>query len=290
MEHNVNFLSLYASIDELETIFKSVYTLTKVKMTLYDSLHREVYAYPEAQSQFCALVRSQNLEYCRISDEYGFDLCVHSDGPITYYCHAGLIECIVPLKQNGEILGYIMFGQMLPSEDLSRNNAHICSKFSNLGTQDELQHALSALTVYNDAEIQAVTMLIQICISYLLSHGIVFTEKSQMLYQLNAYIDTHLDCDLTPEMISDYFNVSRTMLYSLSKRLLGCGIMSYVRQRRIEAAKALLVETTLPFSEIAYKVGFNDYNYFFRVFKQYTGVSCSVYRKNMANSGKESPK
>jgi AraC-like DNA-binding protein/ligand-binding sensor protein len=275
----MNLSNLRTDMVELENVFQSLYMLTEVKMTLYDNQHREIYTYPPEQSRFCYLVRGHKIDCCNLSDEYGFDLCRRSDGPVSYHCHAGLIEVIFPMKQNGEIMGYIMFGQMLPSGDYASTRDQFCTKFRNLCDEETLQNALSQLTVWNDAQLQAAMVLMKVCISYLLSHQIVFTEKGQIIEQLNSYINAHLDSDLTPEMISNYLNMSRTTLYSLTKKLLGTGIMSYVRQRRIEAAKTLLVSTDLSLAEIAIRVGFSDYNYFLRVFKQYTGLTCKSYKK-----------
>ena len=39
-------------------------------------------------------------------------------------------------------------------------------------------------------------------------------------------------------------------------------------------------DTNLPITDIAYTVGFYDYNHFSRIFKQVTGTSARLYRKN----------
>ena len=57
------------------------------------------------------------------------------------------------------------------------------------------------------------------------------------------------------------------------------GIAAYIKMRRLEKAKDLLQYGTDPVSSISQQVGFPDYNYFHRVFKQYAGVSAKQYRK-----------
>ena len=50
----------------------------------------------------------------------------------------------------------------------------------------------------------------------------------------------------------------------------------------MDKAKLLLGETDSPVKDIASQVGIFDYNYFTKVFKAYTGVTPSRYRKNRA--------
>ena len=55
--------------------------------------------------------------------------------------------------------------------------------------------------------------------------------------------------------------------------------VSYIRLQRIEEAKKLLTGTDIPISEISYSVGYEDVNYFHRVFKKLTNETPSNYRK-----------
>lgn len=279
---------LYVDRERLLEILKSIYTLTKVKITIYDARHQIILAYPAENSCFCQLVRSRELSRCFASDEYGFSLCENSNHFVSYNCHAGLIEVVAPLKQNDETIGYIMFGQMLPDEDVAACIHKLQSRFDYL-VEDRrtLCEAISRLPVRNDEEIHAAIQLMEVCISYLLSNRILFTEKGQLVERLNDYIDAHLSEEITPELLCSYFGMRRTTFYTVSQKALGCGVMSYIRRRRIEAAKAMLKTQNLPIAEIASRVGFNDYNYFLRVFKKQVGMSCNAYRRALIREHSE---
>ena len=58
------------------------------------------------------------------------------------------------------------------------------------------------------------------------------------------------------------------------------GIEQLTRKLRVDAAKKLLTQTTLPVSEVAARVGYDDYNYFIKVFKKETDFTPAKYRKN----------
>jgi len=53
----------------------------------------------------------------------------------------------------------------------------------------------------------------------------------------------------------------------------------YIHHRIMNEAKYLLSSTSIPIKEIAYELGYSDYNYFSRIFKQIVGQTPLCYRK-----------
>ncbi len=76
---------------------------------------------------------------------------------------------------------------------------------------------------------------------------------------------------------------SRTQIHRKIKLLTGMSTTLYINHIRIEKAKELLKNTTLNVSEIGYEVGFDNANYFSKVFKNQQGITPSVYRENTIN-------
>lgn len=68
-------------------------------------------------------------------------------------------------------------------------------------------------------------------------------------------------------------------LSKLFKSVTGCTFVSYVTSRRISRARLMLTSTQMPVQRIATELGFNQVNYFSRVFRAYTGVSPSEFRR-----------
>lgn len=60
--------------------------------------------------------------------------------------------------------------------------------------------------------------------------------------------------------------------------------LKYVHALQISRAKALLSDTDLSISEISYRVGFNDSNYFTQLFKKTTGLTPSLFRRTKWNA------
>jgi transcriptional regulator GlxA family with amidase domain len=63
------------------------------------------------------------------------------------------------------------------------------------------------------------------------------------------------------------------------KQATGNTLIDYVQKIRIEAAKRLLEDSTMPVDEIAASVGYEDNSFFRRLFKRLTGLTPSRYRR-----------
>lgn len=72
-------------------------------------------------------------------------------------------------------------------------------------------------------------------------------------------------------------------LSKLFKSVTGCTFVSYVTARRISRARLMLASTQMSVKKIATELGFNQVNYFSRVFRAYTGASPSDYRRQCSS-------
>ncbi len=93
------------------------------------------------------------------------------------------------------------------------------------------------------------------------------------LYLALEYIDTHYQQKVTLPELAMTAHVSSYHLCRLFKHSIGMPPIKYVNYIRIDKAKKLLQQHQLKISEVADMVGFHDYNYFSRLFKQYTQQS-----------------
>ena len=59
--------------------------------------------------------------------------------------------------------------------------------------------------------------------------------------------------------------------------------MELLMRKRFQRALMLLVETELPVEQIAAKIGYENYSYFYRQFKAHYGVTPGQYRSEHKN-------
>jgi AraC-like DNA-binding protein len=94
----------------------------------------------------------------------------------------------------------------------------------------------------------------------------------QTLTHVLGLIETRLAGRLELVTLAKLAGLSRTHFAQWFRARMGQSPMRYVRNRRIDRAKALLTSTDLTVEQVARRVGFDDPAHFNRLFKQLTGV------------------
>ena len=79
--------------------------------------------------------------------------------------------------------------------------------------------------------------------------------------------------------IADFVCINRSYLYSLFQEELEMSPRQFLSRYRITKAAALLLTSSLSVESIALSTGYNDAFVFTKAFKQLTGMSPTVYRK-----------
>ena len=75
--------------------------------------------------------------------------------------------------------------------------------------------------------------------------------------------------------------MSKTCFYVSMDKFVGMSLARYLKTKRLEYAKKLLENSDISLIDLTSKVGFNDYNYFCRVFKKSVHMSAKEYRKTV---------
>ncbi len=103
-------------------------------------------------------------------------------------------------------------------------------------------------------------------------------ECSSPTHKTVVYINSYYsDNTISLELIAGKFGYTPAYLSRLFKKETGKNLVDYVNEVRIYAAKKLLRQTDKKVYEVAEQVGYSNYNYFSKVFKQYEGVSPSEF-------------
>jgi two-component system response regulator YesN len=98
------------------------------------------------------------------------------------------------------------------------------------------------------------------------------------------YINYNLENQLTLNRIAATLHVNPSVLSRKFKEDTSMNMMDYINHKRVDEAKYYLQRGNISITDVAFMVGFNDLNYFTRVFKKITSFTPSQYVKNQ-NSG-----
>jgi len=103
-------------------------------------------------------------------------------------------------------------------------------------------------------------------------------SENPIIKKARIYIEEHLADLQGLEPLAQILNVSPFYLSKLFKEETGETFINYLTSMRLEKAKKMLKDGSMIIKEITADVGYNDQNYFSKLFKQRFGVSPTEYR------------
>lgn len=104
------------------------------------------------------------------------------------------------------------------------------------------------------------------------------TQVSNIVRQAKEIVDTRYQEHLTLEDLSRSVNISPFYLCRLFREELGVNFTDYLTKLRMEKAVSLLAQG-LTVKECCFAVGYNDPNYFSRIFRKFYTMTPSEYRE-----------
>lgn len=104
-------------------------------------------------------------------------------------------------------------------------------------------------------------------------------EEPSAAERVISYIREEYHRPLSLEQLAGHFNFSPKYISNLIKARTGKSYTDYLTDLRISHAVELLVRTNMEIKEIAASVGYEDQQYFHRIFKKKTGQTPTQYRK-----------
>lgn len=97
--------------------------------------------------------------------------------------------------------------------------------------------------------------------------------------KVKKYISTHIEENLSIDRLAGQVYLSPGYLSYIFKKETGMNLSRYIKECRMEKAKALLKETNMKIVQVGKEVGFSNVSYFCQSFREYCGVSPEKYRK-----------
>jgi AraC family transcriptional regulator len=101
---------------------------------------------------------------------------------------------------------------------------------------------------------------------------------SGSVHRVRHYIDAHLEDDLSLDTLAREAGLPPAALTQAFSRMHGATPHQYVIQRRVETARGLLLNASLPLAEIALRTGFASQSHFSAVFKRVTSLTPNAFR------------
>ena len=244
---------------------------------------------------FCMYIKSdvEQFRNCQLMIRKMHSKCQGCDG---FYglCHAGLGEYVIPISYDGNLLGSVNLGFFQLDEERTRQRiARVCSQSPSLDEETALRlyrGNIATADINIDGALPACRMVAEyLGFTYKImkethqveSLGKRYYNSSEdtIISHAIEYIRQHYNQKISAEQLADCCHCSTTYLSRVFKKRTGVNINVYINKVRIEISKHDLLMSASSISDIALNTGFNDPNYFCRVFNQLTGISPTEFRR-----------
>lgn len=245
---------------------------------------------------FCMYMKSTQEHYhiCLSMIRRMFNKCEKIQTTYFGICHAGLGEYVIPIYSGDILIGSINAG-FFPV-DVKRAEYRInrtCQRTPALEADKALELYHSCI---RPASVDVDTMLVslELLAEYLGQIYFILQSTHNVPATSRRYVDSSEDTILTHAIeyirhnagnhisvvaLADFCHCSESYISRIFKRRTGVNINVYINKVRMELAKNHLLLSNERISEIALRVGFNDSNYFSRVFTQLIGIPPTEFRR-----------
>ena len=232
-----------------------------------------------------------NCRYCQLIQKcFSIDKCIKLDqekqtlarktgkGQI-YLCHAGLWEAIMPVQLGGELLGYVVFGQIRNTDWMPGE----LEKHFPPTERKELHESFLTLPQFSGAEMDNLAGLMKLLVDYIVRSELVAPGGNSLHRAVVRYIEDNLTRDITlPETARHLGRSVSTLSHFLQRK--GTTFKKLLIEKRLASAEKLLKEhPEMTIKEAADRSGFSDAYYFSRVYRKFRSRTPGEFRKGPVN-------
>ncbi|WP_099205003.1 response regulator transcription factor [Scatolibacter rhodanostii] len=97
------------------------------------------------------------------------------------------------------------------------------------------------------------------------------------IFHAVEYISLHLNENLSIHTVANQVGISRSHFAATFKKITGLTFNTFIRQERVNLAKSLMESGESGPATVSHKVGYEDEQYFCRIFTEQTGMSPSAF-------------
>lgn len=104
-------------------------------------------------------------------------------------------------------------------------------------------------------------------------------DSVPLMEQTLKYIDENINNLITVDNVCDHLGYNRDYISKQFLQCYGITIKKYIDQKKLNAAKHLLISSKMSLEQIATAIGFDDAQHFYKFFRYHEKISPSQFRK-----------
>ncbi len=253
---------------ELNRVLGHFSRVFDVRTTFFDVDGRELEGLDvKAMSGFCRRRRRDPAfdARCVACDRAHVDEARRTGESLVYRCHSGLIEAVVPLRDEaGGVLGALVLGQIRPRGAHGRR------------LPPALRRLYLALPESTEARVGDVAQLLQYVSEHIIRSQLIRRRSQDWAERLERYVDEHIGERLTLAGLAHAIHVSPSFLSHRAPGELGQPPLKHVAEKRLQLARRRL-RAGATVRDVAAELGFYDAFHLSRRFKARFGCAPTRY-------------
>lgn len=228
---------------------------------------------------YCEFVkRSGGQPLCSANKEVSKALARRRMRPFSGECRFGLWDAAFPVDWNGSVMGIIYIGGFRSGRDLAAVQGRRYSGPSIPVITEELERRILHYGSLLAANVSLV-------LDHWHRHGNGLGKKRSADFYADAlklFIEAQYHRDVHLADFARDVRLHPNYASQIVAKCAGTNFRTYLQHYRIERAKTMLASQSLSVTEVAFRCGFNDSNYFSTVFRRFTSVTPTEYRNGIA--------
>ncbi len=180
------------------------------------------------------------------------------------------VKKVMQMEKSSSFDTKFMIAQLI-TEILKRFEGYSETIQQNLTIQQDIMNAddiEELMTIVKDFAIEMISLI----------SGLKLDNSDFLIEKAIHYIEENYKDKLTLEDVAGYVGISKYYFSYLFKKVKDINFSAYINILRMEKAKELLKQPQMTINQVYSEVGFNDQQYFSKIFKKYVGMTVTEYR------------
>jgi AraC-like DNA-binding protein/ligand-binding sensor protein len=231
---------------------------------------------PAAPDHFCSILNHTSAAKLRCIEcgQLHQDSVLETRRSISYKCHAGLTDFLIPIVIEDRIIAFLQCGQVLDKRPTEQAWQQVRKRLKGLDLDyKKLRQSFFRITVMRPADQKNLIELLEVFSNYIADTGrrLLLLErgrKSQIVELTEIFIREHYKEPITLDQIARAAFTSKRNLTRVFTAETGMTVLEFIHRTRLEAACELLRNSDKKILDIAFECGFGSIQQFNRVFKK----------------------
>lgn len=265
---------------DVQSILDTFTSLMDIRIALFSDAGEEVQVgYNKSWCSYCTRIRDDLSmdENCLAVDSKMMESAKNSGQVVSYICHGGMREVIIPLFLESSHVGFLMIGQFRNSDKLPES---ILSLWKRRHGNTDIEKDFLQTPSYSAGKTEKIIALFSLMSDYILSNHMIQLQGNKSFDDLLFYMKRNMARQFSLSDAAALLGKSVSGTAALFKEKTGKSFKQVQGEMKmVKAVELIRKRPRMQIQEIAGEVGFSDPLYFSRFFRKNTGISPILFQK-----------